>query len=108
MSKIVTDTAKLLHSMAESYRDVHNHLANGASTLCKDSSSDILRRIPDGSLLDLTEAPEIEAVQPPLDYAPKNSRFETGMLNEEFGLDKAPAEESAEPAESVTAEPARG
>ncbi len=25
------DTAKLLNNLAESYRDVHNHLANGAS-----------------------------------------------------------------------------
>ena len=28
-----TDTAKLLRNMAESYRDVHNHLATGADTV---------------------------------------------------------------------------
>ena len=30
-----TDTAKLLNGLTESYRDVHNHLAKGAATLCQ-------------------------------------------------------------------------
>lgn len=94
-----TDTGKLLHTLAESYRDVHNHLANGASQLCNDQSASILPPIPDGSLLTLTEAPALESVQAPLDYAPKTSPFETGMLNEEFGLDKKAA--AAQPAPEI-------
>ena len=37
-----TDTSKLLGKMAESYRDVHNHLATGAGTLCNDEGGNIL------------------------------------------------------------------
>jgi len=29
-------------------------------------------------------------IQPPLDYAPKHSPDEKGMLNEEFGLEREP------------------
>jgi uncharacterized membrane-anchored protein YhcB (DUF1043 family) len=92
-----TDTAKLLNTLAESYRDVHNHLATGAASLCNDNSASILGRIPDGSMLQLTEAPNLEAIQPPLDYAPKSSPYETGMLNEEFGLEKPAQEEVQAP-----------
>lgn len=88
-----TDTAKLLSTLAESYRDVHNHLATGASTLCDDEAGNILRRIPDDSLAESGAAPDLEAVEPPRDYAPKPSPHATGVLNEEFGLDKQQAEE---------------
>ena len=84
-----TDTAKLLNNLAESYRDVHNHLASGASSLCDDQSGSILRRIPDASLTEFSSQPDPESMQAPLDYAPKASPFETGVLNEEFGLDKS-------------------
>ena len=47
-----------------------------------------MRTIPDASLSQLTAEPNPEAVQPPLDYAPKGSPYATGVLNEEFGLDK--------------------
>ena len=87
-----TDTARLLNNLAESYRDVHNHLASGASELCADDAGNILRQIPDAGLSQITAAPEPEAVNPPLDYAPKGSPYATGVLNEEFGLDKQSAE----------------
>lgn len=98
-----TDTAKLLRNMAESYRDVHNHLATGADTLCSDNySGPALTRLPD-SVLGTPEpdADEPESVSPPLDYAPKSSPYERGMLNEEFGLEKPQAEEIPEIPESV-------
>ncbi len=88
-----TDTAKLLSNLAESYRDVHNHLASGASNLCDDDAGTILRRIPDASMAELAGEPNLEAMRAPLDYAPKTSPHETGVLNEEFGLDKRPDEE---------------
>jgi len=90
-----TDTSKLLNKLAESYRDVHNHLAAGASNLCDDDAGTIMRRIPDSSMTELAGEPDPTAVQAPLDYAPKTSPFETGVLNEEFGLDKQ--EPEAEP-----------
>ena len=83
-----TDTAKLLNNLAESYRDVHNHLASGASELCDDDVGKILQRIPDSAMTQIAADPEPAAVQPPLDYAPKASPFATGVLNEEFGLEK--------------------
>ena len=87
-----TDTAKLLNNLAESYRDVHNHLATGASNLCDDDAGTILRRIPDAAMAELAGEPDLEAMQAPLDYAPKTSPHETGVLNEEFGLDRSPDE----------------
>ncbi|MFT5484320.1 MAG: uncharacterized membrane-anchored protein YhcB (DUF1043 family) [Halieaceae bacterium] len=98
-----TDTAKLLRHLAESYRDVHNHLATGASTLCKDDrSGPILARLPDSILGDGGDKIDPSSVSQPLDYAPKSSPFETGMLNEEFGLEKA-----AKAAEAEAVEPER-
>ena len=88
-----TDTSKLLGKLAESYRDVHNHLATGAGTLCDDDSGSILRRIADDSVAEPGTNPGLEAVEPPRDYAPKLSPHATGVLNEEFGLDKQPEEE---------------
>ena len=82
-----SDTAKLLNNLTESYRDVHNHLAVGASTLCQGAGPISLERLDNA-----TDGAEIPAhladVQPPLDYAPKTSPDEKGMLNEEFGMDR--------------------
>jgi hypothetical protein len=101
-----TDTSKLLNNLAESYRDVHNHLARGASNLCADEAGAILRPIPDASLSHVTAAtePAPDAVKPPLDYAPKGSPYATGVLNEEFGLDDAPRPAAPESVSFVTGE----
>jgi uncharacterized membrane-anchored protein YhcB (DUF1043 family) len=91
-----SDTARLLNGLTESYRDVHNHLATGAANLCQGLGPVSLDRLENSA-----DNPEIPAhladIQPPLDYAPKTSPDEKGMLNEEFGLDRnksggAPAE----------------
>lgn len=97
-----TDTAKLLNNLAESYRDVHNHLASGAQVLCDDDSGEILPRIPDNSITQLAGADNASPVEPPRDYAPKPSPYATGVLNEEFGLEKAPP---AAPIEEPLPEP---
>ncbi len=83
-----SDTARLLNNLTESYRDVHNHLANGASSLCQDQGPVALDRLENER--DPAEIPShLADIQPPLDYAPKTSPNEKGMLNEEFGLDRA-------------------
>ena len=82
-----SDTARLLNTLTDSYREVHNHLASGASSLCQDTG-------PVG--LDSLENPkatagipaDIAEVQPPLDYAPKTSPDQKGVLNEEFGIER--------------------
>ena len=95
-----TDTAKLLNNLTESYRDVHNHLAKGAATLCQGEGPVALDRLEDGS--DAAEIPpQLADVQPPLDYAPKTSPDEKGMLNEEFGLERKPRAAPEETAEKA-------
>lgn len=94
------DTAKLLNNLTESYRDVHNHLASGAASLCQGKGPvalDQLQNEADPHLI----PEQLADVQPPLDYAPKSSPDEKGMLNEEFGLDRQPTpatEEEPRPA----------
>ena len=90
-----TDTAKLLNNLTESYRDVHDHLAKGAATLCQGEGPVSLDRLDDGR--NMAEIPAALAdIHPPLDYAPKTSPDEKGMLNEEFGLERKPTESSPE------------
>lgn len=82
-----SQTALLLNQLTGSYRDVHNHLANGAESLCMGKGPVALDQI--GRSTDPSEIPEhLANIQPPLDYAPKSSPDEKGMLNEEFGLER--------------------
>ena len=82
-----SETAKLLNNLTDSYRDVHNHLAKGAATLCQGEGPVSLEHLEDGR--DPAEIPaHLAHIQPPLDYAPKTSPDEKGMLNEEFGLER--------------------
>ena len=82
-----TETATLLNNLTERYRDVHNHLAKGADTLCQGKGPVSLDRLEDNR--DGSEIPAHMAdIRQPLDYAPKNSPEEKGMLNEEFGIDR--------------------
>lgn len=86
-----SDTAKLLNNLTESYRNVHSHLASGAANLCLDRGPVALDQL--GGTKISSEIPAALAdVQQPLDYAPKTSPDEKGMLNEEFGLDHAARE----------------
>ncbi|MEH6591713.1 MAG: DUF1043 family protein [Halioglobus sp.] len=82
-----SSTATLLNKLTESYRDVHNHLAVGASALCEDQGPVALEKIANSS--NGSDIPgNLTDVQQPLDYAPKSTPNETGMLNEEFGLER--------------------
>jgi len=82
-----TDTAKLLNSLTESYRDVHNQLAKGAAELCQGQGPVIMGRLAESR--DGAEIPgQLADINPPLDYAPKTSPDEKGMLNESFGLER--------------------
>ena len=84
-----TETATLLNTLTGSYRDVHNHLSKGAGDLCQGNGPVSLGHLQDGR--DPEEIPaQLADIQPPLDYAPKNSPDEKGMLNEEFGFERKP------------------
>ncbi len=84
-----TQTAALLNSLTDSYRNVHNHLASGAEALCQEHGPVALGRLQQEGRADDAEIPaHLARIQPPLDYAPKSSPEEKGMLNEEFGIDR--------------------
>ena len=84
-----SDTAKLLNNLTESYRELHNQLAAGAGHLCKEQGPISLSRMEEQR--DQAEIPpQLADIQPPLDYAPKHSPDEQGMLSEGFGLDPEP------------------
>jgi hypothetical protein len=66
----------------------------GASTLCQGQGPVSLEKITDSAAS--AEIPaDLADVQAPLDYAPKSSPNETGMLNEEFGLERIKQEAAA-------------
>ena len=90
-----TETAKLLNNLTDSYREVHDQLATGAASLCQGEGPISLERSEDST--DPTEIPaHLAHIQPPLDYAPKSSPEEKGMLNEEFGLERKPQDVDSE------------
>jgi len=79
-------TAELIQHMTESYRDVYQHLANGAQELC---SGDIANKLLPASEDNVFgSARGDNALQPPRDYAPKQNPAQTGALSEEFGIEK--------------------
>ena len=86
-----SNTAALLNTLTGSYRDVHNHLAMGAATLCDDQGPISLEKL--SAAPSEAEIPaDLADIHAPLDYAPKTSPNETGMLNEEFGLERVKPE----------------
>ncbi|MEM1404764.1 MAG: YhcB family protein [Pseudomonadota bacterium] len=95
------DTADKLNALTANYKDVYEHLARGAQDLCTTEGAKAF------SSLQSIGADEIKAIEsdevitePPLDYAPKASPEDPGVLNERFGLD----EDEAPPSEKVTRE----
>lgn len=83
-----TRTSELLSELAQSYKDVHNHLAEGAQNLCKPGfdGKPILPKLT-GLAEEQIDALPHEA-RPPLDYAPRSTPYDRGTLNEEYGLEK--------------------
>lgn len=96
VSEHYVKTAKLVDDLTESYRDVHNHLAEGAATLLSTrGAAPLMKTIPSREQIDAISEPVGDGnVLPPLDYAPKKSPNEKGMLDESFGLDQEPKAES--------------
>jgi uncharacterized membrane-anchored protein YhcB (DUF1043 family) len=94
-------TAKLIDELNESYRNVHNHLADAAHSLSDAPyNSTSIKTIPPAEDTDRVIEQKIttDAV-PPLDYAPKTSPLEPGMLDESFGIkgDNSPANDEPIP-----------
>ncbi|MHA7817708.1 MAG: Z-ring associated ZapG family protein [Pseudohaliea sp.] len=82
------ETADRLNALTDMYRGIHEHLAEGASTLCVGKNDVSVKRL--GGTGDDSEVPQDAMnIEPPRDYAPKNEG-ETGMLNESFGIEREP------------------
>jgi uncharacterized membrane-anchored protein YhcB (DUF1043 family) len=86
-----SDTGKLLGKLAESYRDVHNHLANGATKLSGGHLVSDLEPLPDASLERLEADPAAEDLEQPLDDAPTSTPPENDLASEESGGDEKAA-----------------
>jgi uncharacterized membrane-anchored protein YhcB (DUF1043 family) len=97
-------TAELVRELNESYRGVHQHLAQGAHQLAQMNPSAYLSLIGGRNEEDLTEE-ELAHIQQPLDYSPKKSPNEKGMLQEDFGLEKVKPQGEEEDVEDYVEPP---
>lgn len=90
-------TAQLFHQLTDSYRDVYNHLAAGAHSLCPDNiSSQLAPSEQNRELLNAARPPqtsggppegeETARYTPPRDYADKTGPNQKGSLAEDYGL----------------------
>ena len=81
------NTATLINSLSENYRQIHQHLANGAHLLCDDpdiahaSNASVSQDIPEN--FDEQQPAMITA---PMDYAPRKTANYTNTLAEDYGL----------------------
>ncbi len=82
-------TAELVKHMTESYKDVYQHLASGAQSLCSTEVASRLLPASSDSVFEggAAETGEIGAL-PPRDYALKQHPARKGALAEDFGLEK--------------------
>ncbi|MCY4044483.1 MAG: YhcB family protein [Cellvibrionales bacterium] len=82
-------TSNLLNNLTETYRDIHNHLADSASKLTSSGGTNnpLIQSIPEPVSKLASPTEEIEAT-PPLDYAPKSSPYDKGSLTEDHHLEK--------------------
>lgn len=82
------ETSQLVNNLTQSYKEVHEFLANGALKLTNPDISRQIIEAGDGKLISREKAEEADThTEQPRDWAPKEPG-ETGQLSEEFGLDK--------------------
>lgn len=80
VSEHFADTATLLAQLASSYRDVHNHLAQGAHHLATAEASERLQELLEGHAEE--PAADISVMSPPLDYAVTSTTYDTVVVDE--------------------------
>ena len=82
------ETAELIRRLNDSYRDVHQHLAKGASKLCTESDArqELEQARQDNQLAYQQQGEADDGVEPPRDYAPRNDNLDNGTLSEDYGL----------------------
>jgi len=89
VSEHFSATAELVKQMTESYKDVYQHLAHGAQSLCSAEVASRLLPVSGDSAFEHGAAEGSElGVLPPKDYAAKPDPSSKGALAEDFGLAK--------------------
>ena len=82
-------TAELFQHMTESYREVYQHLANGAQDLCSSEvANKLLPAEVDAGFEETKQKEAAKELIPPKDYAVKRSSGQIGALSEDFGIEK--------------------
>lgn len=88
-------TGALLNQMAESYREIHKHLAEGAQSLTGNEFTEVKALNSDSDVLEGEKQEQVEQIEQPKDYAPRDPESK-GALHEEFDLDKPEQEKAPE------------
>lgn len=85
-----SNTARLFGQLTDSYREVYQHMVEGARQLCPDYISNQLTLNKDAKTLLRDERPETdEPKAPPLDYAARTDPNTTGALSsDEYGIER--------------------
>jgi hypothetical protein len=86
------NTATLINSLSENYRQIHQHLASGAHLLCDDpDTARDITHASDASFVsqDIPEnfdEQQLAMVTAPMDYAPRKTANHPNTLAEDYGL----------------------
>lgn len=84
------ETSQLVNNLTQSYREVHEHLAQGAMHLTNAEISQKMLNAGEGYVSDSDDGALTEtSFEPPKDWAPKKPG-QSGTLSEEFGLNDSP------------------
>lgn len=98
VSEHFSTTAELVKQMTESYKDVYQHLATGAQSLCSaEVASRLLPTNSDAVFENSAADAEELGILPPKDYAAKPNPSRKGALAEDFGLEKPKLESADDP-----------
>lgn len=94
VSEHFMNTARAVHTLNKSYKEVHDHLAKGASRLCNEEQANDFIALGSKSDIKAEHAHDagidLENFTPPMDYAPKT---DGGTLSETFGMTKLSEEQ---------------
>lgn len=95
------ETSELVNNLTQSYKEVHEHLAQGAMQLTNAEISQQMLNAGEGYSSEKHNPALAEMTfEPPRDWAPKQPG-QAGMLSEEFGLNDGPEEPGIEAARAV-------
>lgn len=70
-------TAEMLGQLANSYREIHSHLAHGAQTLCDAEAAQAIKSLSSDDLVSSDQQQPL-MVEPPRDYAVQGDPYDSG------------------------------